>query len=435
MLHSTTLSHENSTLSTSAIEKKLESKDSKREALSSDNSMLLPAFSLWRKHSKEKKLARLNEAFQQVKKYIKQASMDLYLEDFSEAFKKLSSKDKFEFIKNILLISKSLDAFFGVRADCFREKIMNDLQNILSDFSETQRFDLARSVISIVGFCTVKCFHLTTEQHKALDLELEKQLNNFLPQSAPMIEECIKNNDRERLRYLIYLQFSGQYLVSEHRDDDGIFSKLKKLLKDPKSNLIEISEALKQGLKYQKEVFKNFGWYQTPAFPSKRPPYWKKSSGLKKDVLQSFSHGGGFFHICQFLAGQSKGYRLENPGVGIQVTPLGIENSRDKYYAERTPTMHFDLPARLSGKIKIKYLDSAPNEGYEAGLRFNFIKLIEDIVVTRLDTNESYKIGTVMNRENFPCIGKSTIGLFSPANVTDASVPVSTPALALASRS
>ena len=99
-------------------------------------------------------------------------------------------------------------------------------------------------------------------------------------------------------------------------------------------------------------------------------------------------HGGGFDNICNFLAGRTLGYRLEEGSVpGMQVHPCEklreVPRVRLLYYANRGAARSLDRPCIFSAKIKAKYLDKAPNS-YEAGLRSNFLRFLTDIHIEPL---------------------------------------------------
>ncbi len=112
------------------------------------------------------------------------------------------------------------------------------------------------------------------------------------------------------------------------------------------------------------------------------PEYWgEKAKGEDRvgpDEWVYILHGGGREHVDSFLAGKGKGYRLEEGGVGIQVSPIRADSlsdgrlirhlmSRTKVYAKKGATSYVDTGTVFCAKIQAKHLHAA-NNGYEGGL-------------------------------------------------------------------
>ncbi|MBU1173505.1 MAG: hypothetical protein KKD44_28390, partial [Proteobacteria bacterium] len=141
-------------------------------------------------------------------------------------------------------------------------------------------------------------------------------------------------------------------------------------------------------------------------------------SDVHPEELIPFSHGGGLRHIQQFTAGKSPGYRLENPGRGIQVSPFREEATPEigKFYASRVATSKVDVPAILTGKIKAKYLDPS-HGGAEAGLRTEFAKNILQPKVTRIQAEPRF-FGALSSKDvqeierRYPQVSKKILDAF-----------------------
>jgi hypothetical protein len=106
------------------------------------------------------------------------------------------------------------------------------------------------------------------------------------------------------------------------------------------------------------------------------------------DNACSFSHGGGYFHLLEFFAGNSQGYRANDGGgigdvKGIFVTIKQSMMGRNNLYANRTPFFWFDMPAVFTGSINKHFLLMPQNAGYEAFLINKHLHSIKDGVLAR----------------------------------------------------
>jgi hypothetical protein len=115
--------------------------------------------------------------------------------------------------------------------------------------------------------------------------------------------------------------------------------------------------------------------------------YWEKSHKKDRDVFKNSDttidifHGGGYYHLVDFLNG-APGYKLAGfSGFGIQVHPYN--EGRSKHYARTKAADNFDIPCLFRAKIAEKYLDEAPN-AYEAGLRAEHVQHLQAVVLEPL---------------------------------------------------
>jgi hypothetical protein len=113
--------------------------------------------------------------------------------------------------------------------------------------------------------------------------------------------------------------------------------------------------------------------------------YAEATSRLAEEVI-SCTHGGGYYHILDFLEGRSRGYRLERGGSGLQLTPErpGTSSQRDKFYTEGA-VQYLDDPAILIFETPRGRLDSA-NNLYEAGLRAEDRDAVSNVKIFNLVT-------------------------------------------------
>ena len=108
-----------------------------------------------------------------------------------------------------------------------------------------------------------------------------------------------------------------------------------------------------------------------------------KSSGVGKEDNVVINHGGGKHYLEHMLKTKNKsmGYKLEGDrGTGVQVHPMtkkyknykAESSDRINYYSTKAGK-YGDVPAKLTGKIKSKYLTRANND-YEAGIKTENLK-------------------------------------------------------------
>ena len=102
-------------------------------------------------------------------------------------------------------------------------------------------------------------------------------------------------------------------------------------------------------------------------------PSFAEARGLDPEEEVGIIHGGGEAHIRDFIAGKSRGYKLEGDRrTGIQVHPINAMGGaqlrdRTRFYANRAAGMAYDNPAMLTGTVKRKHLVTA-NNSYEGAV-------------------------------------------------------------------
>lgn len=205
----------------------------------------------------------------------------------------------------------------------------------------------------------------------------EISLDNIEKVAANLIQA----NDRAGLRKLCISLFMGPHGTRGVHSMVPEIDALKVLLNDPNSDLSGAEKLIRGGAEKWRSEFK-------PALAqtkkkgdeimkklSSSPPDWAKDP----EAWVEISHGGGAEYIRDFVEGRSDGYKLENFGTGLQVSPN--YNDRDNMYAQRV-YQTFDSPAIFKGRIQAKYLQLAPN-GYEAGLTPENIKHLENVTIER----------------------------------------------------
>lgn len=239
----------------------------------------------------------------------------------------------------------------------------------------------------------MKIYNLDDKDTQKLKDEAKTKLQEYLPFfSMTTIEELYRTNNHQQLKYELYKRFSRRFnhhvkFLPLEQGERNILYHHEKFCK----TFAELRKVVLKVIDEQQKGLLQNGWFELPYQSPTRPKYWNAEKIKPEDNIQ-ISHGGGFFHIIEFLQGHSLGYRLENQdGRGIQVSTMSHE--RDKLYALRACNNYIDYPARISATIEAQYLDAAPNL-YEAGLRAEYIDKLKEIVVTRLDTQITYYIGT-----------------------------------------
>ncbi len=356
-------------------------------------------FQNWRQKTqgiKQQELKRADKCFLDL---MESCFTDKTMEFSIDKFNQLNSSEQFEFIESTVLIG--LTERFGMVGQRWFKEIGKYLPNILARFTADQRYALARIDMERKGTRVLKKYSLDAEREAELLSKAQQSVLALKPRiTSEMVIDCLTKRDLNALQYHIFNRFSGYSPLRAENLRKELKAKLHDIGNECRQGSVhdetiqQFIESLNQLQDAQEYDALHYGWYTYPNSIKTRPSHWRHEK-ISGDTYVEFSHGGGFLHILKFLTKKTEGYRLERPGLGIQVSPGDRENSRDKFYSERSSS-HFDYPARLSGTIRAKYLDSA-NNGYEAGLRSNFIDFIENIVITRLDTHASYQIGTVHN--------------------------------------
>jgi hypothetical protein len=218
------------------------------------------------------------------------------------------------------------------------------------------------------------------------------------------VEACISTGNREDLRHIAYhlfrensLYYSEIFPFSQH------YNLLRSLFEDDAAYLFDIALVMfKTFEECQKKLKENpveENLERKRKAEMERPAVWEEEWSQDPEAWIEISHGGGYYYLQDFLTGKEKGYPLERGGLGIQVSPG--TSDRDEYYALRGAPKHFDLPARLTGKIQAKYLDRA-NNAYEAGLRPEFVQHLEKVTCEKISYSKSSVLGfcPVVNLES-----------------------------------
>lgn len=128
-------------------------------------------------------------------------------------------------------------------------------------------------------------------------------------------------------------------------------------------------------------------------FSATRPESWLQFHDLPENTKIYASHGGGLMHLQDFILGNKLGYPLHKGGLGIEVHPCTepgktwMLNNENEYAHARTG-LYFDYPARFSCEIAGQYIDAA-NNGYEGGLRQEFLQHATNFKLENLETGET----------------------------------------------
>jgi len=205
-------------------------------------------------------------------------------------------------------------------------------------------------------------------------------------------------------RLISFAAFSG---INEYADFPGaVGTALLYSIYEEKASLELIHELLKATLEERSfsinvvaskiERFRKanspsiFSWVFSPLVNMYQNALKLLSREPREDEIIQFNHGGGFQSIYHyFILRDWSGYEADSAMDGAWVTPYGTEyESRDEYYASRTPLKHFDTPCILTGKISKKYLKSCPN-AYEAKIDPSNVQHIKNISIQPLQTKIS----------------------------------------------
>ena len=253
----------------------------------------------------------------------------------------LDSATQFELIKNILLIQNNISRFFGTVGEGYFGKILKQFKPLHERFTEEQCYALAKIDVERRGTRVLAQYQLSPEHATQLIEKARAAVQNFLlPLSEDTVINCVEHNHLETLQYHLFTRFSGALSCMTYTT---------------KSELIELSRAahidtlpqllalLNQAKTEQEQHFLEWGCFQEINFPDARPSHWtgrlfvnRQSEEVTSDTKVPFSHGGGLFYIIKFLTGKTMGYRLEKPGMGIQVSTGDHKHARDKVYSEKT---------------------------------------------------------------------------------------------------
>ncbi len=305
----------------------------------------------------------LNEEIKRTYSSLKSMGIDLPFSFSSDDFDMLSNEKKIEYIKIVFgILSSDLCGVVVTReAQNAQSYILEN--KIIDGFSEKVKFELAFEIIKSRGCRMFEHIPSLTDTQKAeLTQKAEKEVKAWLPVLPDeLINKWVKEQNQIELRYLIYQCFSGKF--SHHHDKGPAFLKLKEILEKPVLDFDKCIEALKSAMSENQKLFQNYGWSKLlPTSINYRQPL-KWSGKETSEQLIAISHGGGFFHILEFLCGISYGYRIDNYSYyGICVS---IDDDRNEdnsialhshSYATRTAPNHLDIPAKFTAKIESQYL-------------------------------------------------------------------------------
>jgi len=283
--------------------------------------------------------------------------------------------------------------------DC-KDRYAALLKQLLQDpnYSKEEIKYLAKYHIRHVGIEALKLYPFSEEEQTELKQYAKQALRDYLPQiSVEQIKTCLASKDSMEFAYLVYQRLSGNYFIPSY---DSKTEQHKITDEDELQHFLQLMEQ-------QENYFLNHGWEHLIPSTIDRPDPWGTNFTRRKidpDKPIRISHGGGLFHILEFLTGKAKGYSLEEgcqfdktdntkkikwfmqgDGQGLQVSPdvPSSGSDRDAFYANNARSLRFfDYPAQLMATVKPKYLDNAVN-GYEAGLRSEMIDLLTDVRVKR----------------------------------------------------
>ena len=252
------------------------------------------------------------------------------------------------------------------------------------------RIKLAKIHVQYSGNKVLKLYDLdakNTDLLRRYTTEVLKRALPYVPEE--FLEQCIADNDRVGLLYIIYQRLT--VTIDRYHYSKEPVESLSKLIDNEYCKLTDIVQTFKMVMKDQETYLNENGW-RTPTRHNilDEPEEWAadfiKERYNKYNVI-NFSHGGGYFHILGFLTGQEQGYRLHSErGSGIQVQAQMEEpgSSRDKYYAQKAKK-YFDIPARLFASTQMRFLRNLSCEEGEADLRSELIDYIQNPLVTKFE--------------------------------------------------
>lgn len=329
----------------------------------------------------------------------------VYPFDEIEGFIKiLKPEDIYELL--MACISSDSTHFYGV-IGTFKKELRLSLASCLAQLNAHQVFNYAKLYISFYGIQ-----HLSSKFSKFLSEKHIQELINFAKNSIQdllpkiteaEIDDLIENQKIDELHYFIYKRFSGQHNLPAIDDDSR--EHLEKFQYNPIANVDLLKSLLKKIMYNQEKYFLIYGGWNTNsrelgedcAFEvwghnqrRRKKNCFINGTDINLDIDQKIriSHGGGYFHILEFLASQREGYKFgSESGYGIYVSPGN--STRDYSYANRNSQRHFDYPARLVAEIHIKHLHEATNS-YEACLRAPYVEQLENISVEYLGFKWQY---------------------------------------------
>jgi hypothetical protein len=272
--------------------------------------------------------------------------------------------------------------------------------NLIEDFKKKFRVEAVSKIGQFWrnhrGSSTPDFYSTYRRIKEATPEEIKNEKFNKLVCSS--IDDCARRINKTGLQMIAHALFSGAHRPQAYSYSDKLLPPLLYILRimfsDKYSTSYDIARILKKSFSIWRKVAD--AAHLQPQLPLSRLSYdehkgfeshWTGGKDQSGDEDITISHGGGFYHILDFLRGRSVGYPLEKGGLGLQVSP----NNDPKLelacgYAHNNPPSHFDTPTMFKAKIPAKYLLRAPN-GYEAGLRPEVIPQLKEIEIIADDNS------------------------------------------------
>ncbi len=328
-----------------------------------------------------------------------------------ENFNKLDAISQFEKLSLIIIHSEKIHSLYGLSGEGYYEKILATVS--LAAFSKQQKIHLA-ALMKVYSPKHIKLLAFTldeiTESEK-IATPLRASITGInVDDVMKELKELLFKEKYEQAHYLIYrlltanaYQFGpSSSIFNKSPEQMALVAKIKNALAQlrVKSDVDKVSVAqallvdvetaliqqentrIKEGLTshFKPKTNENLKLF------FRRTP-WKISehtSSLKQKEKITISHGGGYFHILEFLAGVSPGYTSEISMTGVWFTPGGSKPI-DERYAKRTTEQSMDIPARFTATIDPECLEKT-NRSDEALLTQEFFSELQDIQVSLNDS-------------------------------------------------
>jgi hypothetical protein len=296
-----------------------------------------------------------------------------------------------------------------------------------------KRLELAKLHVSRYGYREVDKFNLSPADTAELKSYTNKKVTSSLKTvTKEIIASAIQEDGREGLEYLIYQFFSQapleyEYFYSDERiallssPQEKIYLHalaIRKLAMEYRNPLLSTDELAALFFaahnEHHQKRLESGRWHQWPYDTSfmeyrlkiqrgiasnsplnsveigNKQQYRSEINLYKKQIPWKdgeteieVRHGGGYYHILEYLTGNSPGYTFDcGTEHGMYVAPQPHFLNREKMYAERNSHLHLDHPALLTARIKRKHLTKVDNS-YEAGLRPEYVEFLQDIKITK----------------------------------------------------
>lgn len=337
-----------------------------------------------------------------------------------QAFAKLPSIDQFQLIAEAISNSSNFSKFFGMRSQSLYEKILHSIS--LCKFTAEQRNELAVLMKIYSPKSLTKTFfsnHEIDYANQHAHARLIKITGIEIPTVIKELKLLLSKQKYEQAHYLIYKAVTNGYAFGLLRYDTSQnmrFRLIKNCFAQLNSNSVDkaalcttLLDNAEQVLKAQEQYYLTEGLSHTlktkhgdnlkefltdrEAWSTPNPIDNLFDKTTDSSRLKYTSHGGGYFHMLEFLAGISAGYKSERAFSGLWVSPSdGFRNDYqvhqlDSFYANRATECGIDMPAVLMFKINPKYLEKT-NRVDEAILTPELLSNAKDITVKPVDANQ-----------------------------------------------